>query len=161
MSLIRMWLFTPREGYAEGGTYDTSVMDSDTGNCSNPAQFEWFEEMLNYSIDHGEELQQVENAEEAYAMCSRQRLSHSSAPCGGGPTNNQSTISAAISRPVNACAYTGGGSKSNVAAAVCPPVPPMIEPAISNQPMVSTQSDNAQRIIALYRRNKVIPTIVY
>jgi hypothetical protein len=163
--LVRLWLFTPRSGYyPEGGTYDTSVIDVDTGNCGDPEQFVTFQDLLQYANDRGEELQQVSSADEAYALCSRQRIMQSTQPCGGGVTNNTSTLSTTISRPIGTCnvPYYGGGSRTTPPLPIqCPPVPPLDEPIISSQPVVTTRSDQAARIIALARKNSIVPTVVY
>jgi hypothetical protein len=165
MYLVRLWLFTDRVGefYPEDGTYDTSVVDIDTGNCSDPQQFDRFEMLLDYANSRGEELQQVATAEEAYAICSRNRFTNSVAPCGGGYVNTSGTMSASYSRPVSGCnmPYSGGGSRSTPPAPQCPPVPPIVDPTISSQPVVQTATDNARRIIALARQNRIVPTIVY
>lgn len=165
MYLVRLWVFTERIGefYPEGGTYDTSVIDVDTGNCGDPQQFDRFQAMMEYSGARGEELQEVESPEEAYTLCSRQRYSLSSQQCGGGVTTNPSTMNAAILRPTNTCnvPYLGGGSRTTPPPAPCPPVPPTVDPTIMSAPVVQTLSDHAQRIIALARRNRIVPTIVY
>lgn len=162
--LVRMWLFTEREGsyYPEGGTYDTSVLDMDTGNCSEPQQFDRFEMLLDYANDRGEELQEVSSADEAYTLCSRQRYTVGALQCGGGTTNMPGTLSAAITRPVSACSipYLGGGSRPNTPPP-CPPVTPINEPILDNQPIVTTRLDAARQLIALTRKNKIVPTIAY
>lgn len=165
MNLVRLWLFSERDGYyPEGGTYDTSVIDVDTGNCDDPQQFDRFEMMLDYANWRGEELQQVATAEEAYALCSRQRIMQSNVPCGGGLTNNESTLSTTINRPVTQCGvpYFGGGARTNPPIQPCPPTPPLVDP-VSNfgVPTIQTRSDQATRIISLARKNRVVPTIVY
>src|SRR5262245_58544186 len=160
--MIRLWLYTERAGpYPEGGTYDTSVMD-DSSNCSDPQQFDQFEMLLDYANSRGEELQQVGSADEAYTICSRQRYTVGALNCGGGITNNDSTLNQAISRPVLACSvpYVGGGSRPNTPPP-CPPVTPIVAPVIENQPVVTTITDNARRLIALARKNKIVPTISY
>src|SRR5262245_27656424 len=160
--LVRLWLFTPRSGgYPEGGTYDTSVIDTDTGNCADPQQFDRFQMLLAWAIDRGESLQQFATADEAYAICSQQRIA-STVNCGGGITYNTSPMSAALSRPISGCnvPYTGGGMRTNPGPPACPPVPPIVDPPmVSSQPMVQTRSDAAQRIIALARRNSIVPTV--
>lgn len=164
MYLVRLWLFTERDGpYSEGGTYDTSVVDMDTGNCSDSQQFDRFEALLDYANARGEELQEVESADEAYTICSRQRYTVGALNCGGGLTNATGTMSAAISRPISICGapYVGGGSRPNAAPPPCPPVTPIVEPVLNNQPVVTTVMDNARRLIALARKNKIVPTIVY
>jgi len=166
MYLVRLWLYTPREGpyYPEGGTYDTSVVDVDTGNCSDPQQFDRFEMLLDYANSRGEELQQVSTADEAYAICSRNRITPSVAPCGGGYVNTSGTFSASYARPVSGCnmPYYGGGSRTTPPAPQnCPPVPPIVDPSISSQPVVQTATDNARRIIALARKNRIVPTVSY
>lgn len=85
MALVRLWMFTARpvgnptlnpsnKAYAEGGTYDTSVLNSETGNCSDARQWERFQDMMEYANSHGESLQKVNTAEEAYALCSAQKV---------------------------------------------------------------------------------------
>lgn len=166
MYLVRLWLFTERDSvdgpiYPEGGTYDTSVIDMDTGNCSDPQQFDRFEMLLDYANARGEELQQVESADEAYAICSRQRFTPAALNCGGGISNATGTMNAAISRPVAACQTSYGGGGSRTTPPPCPPIAPIVEPVLDNQPVVTTIIDNARRTIALARKNKIVPTIVY
>jgi len=84
--LVRLWLFTPRPlnsgpninpeniDYPEGGTYDTSVLDTEAEQCSDPRQFLTFQQMLGYATPRGEVLQKVGSAQEAFALCSPQRL---------------------------------------------------------------------------------------
>lgn len=161
MSRVRLWLFTERFGdYPEGGTYDTSVIDTDSGNCSDPQQFIKFQDLLESSIDYGEELQQVGSAEEAYALCSRARIVGPTT-CGGGYSPNESTFGGAISRPTpSSCGIPTGGGMRNTPMQNCPPAPAQNEPTNFNQPIVQTQTDRARRIIALFREGKNVPTVV-
>jgi len=158
---VRLWLFTWRgNSYPEGGTYDTSVINDQTGDCSDPQQFDRFQNMLQYANDRGEHLMEVGSPEEAYAYCSGNRFNPTSAQCQSSYVNNESTMQAAITRPApNSCgAYTGGGSRTTPAPA-CSPVPSIVEPSTMNTPMVITQTDNARRIIQLARLNRIVPTI--
>lgn len=162
--LIRLWLFTERPGnYPEGGTYDTSVLDSETGNCSDPHQEIYFQNLLEYANARGEELQEVESADEAYSLCSRNRINTSPTACGGGYVPNESTFMGSITRPIpSLCNIPVGGGSRNSTPVPCPPVPPVVPPEDTMQPMqVITQSDNARRIIALARQNRIVPTIGY
>jgi len=162
--LVRMWLFTERfGGYPEGGTYDTSVFDTESGNCSDPRQFTEFQRLLEYANASGEELQEVFSAEEAYTLCSRLRINPLPTSCGGGYVSNESTMIAAITRPVaSSCGIPTGGGSRNTPPAPCPPVPGVIPPSEFMQPMqIISPSDNARRIIALARKNRIVPTIGY
>lgn len=163
--LSRLWLFTARVGnYPEGGTYDTSVLNSDIGDCSDAQQFDRFQVMLAYASQRGEKLQQVASAQEAYAMCSRARAT---APTktplqtvGSTGSFQGSVLEHAVYNPANAqvgicgCQCTGGGSKSTP--------PQLYDPNIGTQLMTYTPADNANRIIELTRQKaRRIGTIVY
>lgn len=160
--LIRLWYFTERFGdYPEGGTYDTAVFDDETGNCSGSRQFVEFEEMLNSANDAGEVLQEVSTPEEAYAICSGNRINSSPNQCQTGYTN-ESTFMGSITRPVaSRCFIPTGGGTRNTPAPVCPPPEPVVPPEEFSQPQIITQMDNARRIIRLARKNRIVPTIVY
>jgi len=161
--LVRLWLFTARGGnYPEGGTYDTSVLNDQTGNCSDPQQFDRFQNLLQYSIARGEFLQKVSSATEAYTLCSRVRASlapsNVSAPppvVGGtgsaflGGTFEQGTYSPATAGGWCGCDCPGGGVK-------IPPANVYSEPTLQ----VTTQPMQVQRVInATY--HEPINTIVF
>lgn len=143
--LIRLWLFTSRVGpYPEGGTYDTSVLDTLSGDCYDPEQFDRFQNLLQYATSRGERLQKVTSAQEAYAMCSRARMAivptiapNIAVSVGGtssafqGGTFEQGLYSPPTGNPN----CPGGGVK----------IPPMAynDPTLT----VTTQSVNMQRVI--------------
>lgn len=118
---VRLWLFTTRAGdYPEGGTYDTSVFDSDAGSCSDPHQEVKFQDLLAYANGRGEVLQQVSSAEEAYAFCSPKTvappgvvpaLTPSNAPQAGSTAD---IINAGWPRPTQQLTPTGAPTPSVV-----------------------------------------------
>lgn len=161
--LVRLWLFTERVGgYPEGGTYDTSVFDDESGNCSDPQQFIKFQDMLEASNARGEVLMEVSSSEEAYTICSQNRINASPTTCGGGYVMNESTMYGAITRPTpSACEIPTGGGSRNTPMPNCPPPEPIVPPEEFAQPTVYTQMDMARRVIRLARQNPIVPTIVY
>jgi hypothetical protein len=159
---VRLWFFTERPGdYPEGGTYDTSVFDDETGNCSDARQFVMFQDMMEYSNAMGEALQEVSTPEEAYAICSENRINSSPGQCTTGYTN-ESTFVGAMTRPIaSRCVIPTGGGSRNTPPPICPPNEPVIPPTEFSQPRILTQMDNARRIIRLARQNRIVPTIVF
>ena len=75
MALLRLWLFTARQGgYPEGGTYDTSVLDTVRGTCEDSHQEIRFEDLMNYANARGEQLREVATAQEAFSLCSQAKI---------------------------------------------------------------------------------------
>lgn len=159
---IRLWLFTARQGnYPEGGSYDTSVLDSQTGDCSDPRQFTQFQLLLQWANNNGERLQQVFSAQEAYTLCSRVRLA--SAPTtsanavsvgGTGSAFQGGTFEQGMYAPVSGsgwcgCECSGGGMK-------IPPVNVYNDPTLQ----VVTQDMQVRRVISA-TRNKPIGTVSF
>lgn len=160
--LVRLVFFTERPGdYPEGGTYDTSVFDDYTGNCSDPRQFVTFQDLMEHANAAGESLQEVSSPEEAYGLCSGNRINSSPNQCQSGYTN-ESTFVGAMSRPTpSRCVIPTGGGSRNTPQQICPPPDPVIPPDDFAQPIVFTQMDNARRIIRLARQNRIVPTIIF
>jgi len=160
--LVRLWYYTARPGdYPEGGTYDTAVFDDDTGNCSDARQFVTFQDMMESANAAGESLQEVSAPEEAYSICSGNRINSSPNQCQTGYTN-ESTFMGSITRPTaNRCAIPNGGGARNTPPRICPPPDPVVPPDDFGQPQIMTQMDNARRIIRLARQNRIVPTIIY
>jgi len=160
--LVRLWLFTARSGnYPEGGTYDTSVLNDETGNCSDSHQEISFENLMNYANSRGESLQRVSSAQEAFNLCSRIR-SRSQATVAAPPAPytgsfSGGTLEHAIYRPTSGglcgCHCTGGGQKTEPPEQIYQPnAPPVMR--------VETVQGNANRIISV-SRNKPFGTISY
>lgn len=97
---IRLWQFSPRplntqtgQPYPEGGTYDTIMLDEESGNCSDAHQEIQFERLIGYAASRGETLQES-TLDEARSLCSRARTQAVSAPT-IAPTAVAPTVSVA------------------------------------------------------------------
>lgn len=166
---IRLWLFTARPlgnrqlnpgnlSYPEGGTYDTSVLNDATGDCSDPAQFDRFQSLLAYANARGEKLQQVTSAQEAYSMCSRARVAaqptQTLAPPPQGPSYSGSFSGGALQHAL----YTP--TQTSICGCNCPGGGQYTQPPVPQYASQGATVDNVNRLINL-ARNRPFGTVVF